>query len=39
MKPEHLDWLPAIWKRLNQVTDQVLAQPSAEGMAATGLGD
>jgi hypothetical protein len=25
MKPEHLEWLPAIWKRLNQVTDQVLA--------------
>ena len=36
MKPEHLEWLPAIWKRLNQVTDQVLAQPRAEGMAATG---
>ncbi len=38
MKPEHLEWLPAIWKRLNQVTDQVLAQPPTEGMAAKGLG-
>ncbi len=28
MKPEHLEWLPAIWKRLNQVTDQVLATGS-----------
>jgi tyrosine decarboxylase / aspartate 1-decarboxylase len=25
MKPEHLDWLEAIWKRLNQVTTEVLA--------------
>ena len=25
MKPEHLEWLPDIWKRLNQVTNQVLA--------------
>jgi hypothetical protein len=38
MKPEHLEWLPAIWNRLNQVTDQMLAQPPAEGMAATGPG-
>src|ERR1700722_14799018 len=30
MKPEHLEWFPAIWTRLNQVTDQVLAQPSKE---------
>jgi tyrosine decarboxylase / aspartate 1-decarboxylase len=36
MKPEHLEWLPDIWKRLNQVTNQVLAQPPAEDMAATG---
>ncbi len=29
MKPEHLDWLEEIWSRLSQVTDQVLASPSA----------
>jgi tyrosine decarboxylase/aspartate 1-decarboxylase len=29
MKPEHLDWLEAIWSRLSQVTDQVLASPPA----------
>jgi tyrosine decarboxylase/aspartate 1-decarboxylase len=29
MKPEHLDWLEEIWTRLSQVTDQVLATPSA----------
>jgi tyrosine decarboxylase / aspartate 1-decarboxylase len=27
MKPEHLDWLEAIWSRLGQVTDQVLVLP------------
>jgi hypothetical protein len=26
MKPEHLDWLPAIWSRLIRVTDEVLVQ-------------
>jgi hypothetical protein len=26
MKPEHLHWLDAIWSRLSQVTDEVLAQ-------------
>ncbi len=36
MKPEHLEWLEAIWSRLSQVTDEVLAQPPAERMAATG---
>ena len=25
MKPEHLDWLEAIWTRLSQVTDEVRA--------------
>ncbi len=25
MKPDHLDWLQAIWSRLSQVTDEVLA--------------
>jgi tyrosine decarboxylase/aspartate 1-decarboxylase len=34
MKPEHLEWLPAIWNRLNQVTDEVLARPPAQGVAA-----
>jgi tyrosine decarboxylase/aspartate 1-decarboxylase len=29
MKPEHLNWLEAIWSRLSQVTDQVLALPAA----------
>jgi tyrosine decarboxylase / aspartate 1-decarboxylase len=29
MKPEHLDWLEAIWSRLSQVTDQVLAGTAA----------
>jgi glutamate/tyrosine decarboxylase-like PLP-dependent enzyme len=28
MKPEHLDWLDAIWGRLSQVTGEVLAMPS-----------
>ena len=28
MKPEHLQWLEAIWSRLSQVTDEVLAQPA-----------
>jgi hypothetical protein len=27
MKSEHLDWLEAIWSRLSQVTDLVLASP------------
>jgi tyrosine decarboxylase/aspartate 1-decarboxylase len=27
MKPEHLDWLDAIWLRLSQVTGEVLALP------------
>ena len=26
MKPEHLDWLEAIWSRLSQVTDEVLSR-------------
>jgi tyrosine decarboxylase / aspartate 1-decarboxylase len=29
MKPEHLDWLQAIWSRLSQVTDVVRARPPA----------
>jgi tyrosine decarboxylase / aspartate 1-decarboxylase len=28
MKPEHLDWLDAIWSRLNQATGEVLAMPT-----------
>jgi tyrosine decarboxylase / aspartate 1-decarboxylase len=28
MKPEHLDWLDAIWSRLSQVTREVLAIPT-----------
>jgi tyrosine decarboxylase / aspartate 1-decarboxylase len=28
MKPEHLDWLDAIWTRLSQVTGEVLASPT-----------
>ena len=28
MKPEHLDWLDAIWSRLSQVTGEVLAMPT-----------
>ena len=33
MKPEHLQWLEAIWSKLSHVTDEVLAQPAA-GAAA-----
>jgi glutamate/tyrosine decarboxylase-like PLP-dependent enzyme len=29
MKPEHLDWLDALWGRLRQVTDEVLGQHPA----------
>ncbi len=28
MKPEHLDWLDAIWSRLSHVTGEVLAMPA-----------
>jgi hypothetical protein len=35
MKPEHLDWVQAIWSRLSRVTDEVLSRPAAEGAAAT----
>jgi tyrosine decarboxylase / aspartate 1-decarboxylase len=31
MKPEHLDWLEAIWSRLSRATAEVLANPSARG--------
>ena len=37
MKPEHLHWLEAIWSRLNQVTDEVLALPMRNG-AGTNAG-
>ena len=30
MKPEHLDWLEAIWSRLSQVTDEVLGPASQQ---------
>jgi hypothetical protein len=30
MKPEHLDWLEAIWSRLSRVTGEVLAMPPTE---------
>jgi tyrosine decarboxylase / aspartate 1-decarboxylase len=35
MKPEHLDWLDAIWSRLSQVTDEVRAMPAAKHTHAT----
>ena len=30
MKPEHFDWLEAIWSRLSRVTGDVLAMPPTE---------
>ncbi len=35
MKPEHLDWLDAIWSRLSQVTAEVLAMPTTGLSGAT----
>jgi tyrosine decarboxylase / aspartate 1-decarboxylase len=30
MKPEHLEWLDTIWSKLDQVTDEVLANLNVE---------
>jgi tyrosine decarboxylase / aspartate 1-decarboxylase len=38
MKPEHLDWLDAIWSRLSQVTGEVLAIPTTGHSSATVAG-
>jgi tyrosine decarboxylase/aspartate 1-decarboxylase len=38
MKPEHLDWLDAIWSRLTQVTGDVLAMPPTGHAGATVAG-
>jgi glutamate/tyrosine decarboxylase-like PLP-dependent enzyme len=34
MKPEHLDWLEAIWSRLSRVTEEVLAPPPTDRAGA-----
>jgi len=31
MKPEHLEWIEAVWSRLSQVTDEVRARISVDG--------
>jgi tyrosine decarboxylase/aspartate 1-decarboxylase len=38
MKPEHLDWLEAIWSRLSQITGEVLAMPPTGHAGATVAG-
>ena len=38
MKPEHLEWVDAIWSRLSQVTDEVLAMPPTGHAGATVAG-
>jgi tyrosine decarboxylase / aspartate 1-decarboxylase len=38
MKPEHLHWLDAIWRRLSQVTGEVLAMPTTGHSGATVAG-
>jgi tyrosine decarboxylase/aspartate 1-decarboxylase len=38
MKPEHLDWLDAIWIRLSQATGEVLAMPPTGHPGATVAG-
>jgi glutamate/tyrosine decarboxylase-like PLP-dependent enzyme len=38
MKPEHLDWLDAIWSRLSQVTGEVLAMPTTGHSGAIVVG-
>jgi tyrosine decarboxylase / aspartate 1-decarboxylase len=38
MKPEHLDWLDAIWIRLSQATGEVLAMPPTGHADATVAG-
>ena len=38
MKPEHLDWLDAIWSKLSQVTGEVLAMPTTGHSGATVAG-
>jgi tyrosine decarboxylase / aspartate 1-decarboxylase len=38
MKPEHLDWLDAIWIRLSQATGEVLAMPPTGHAGATVAG-
>jgi tyrosine decarboxylase/aspartate 1-decarboxylase len=35
MKPEHLDWLDAIWSRLSRVTGEVLPMPTTGQAGAT----
>jgi tyrosine decarboxylase / aspartate 1-decarboxylase len=38
MKPEHLDWIDAIWSRLSHVTRKVLATPPTGNAGATVAG-
>jgi hypothetical protein len=38
MKPEHLDWIDAIWSRLIQVTGEVLAMPPTDNAGETVAG-
>jgi len=38
MKPEHLDWIDAIWSRLSQVTGEVLATPPTDKAGETVAG-
>jgi tyrosine decarboxylase / aspartate 1-decarboxylase len=38
MKPEHLDWIDAIWSRLSQVTGEVLAMPPTDNAGETVAG-
>ena len=38
MKPEHLDWIDAIWSRLSQVTGEVLATPPTDNAGETVAG-
>jgi hypothetical protein len=38
MKPEHLQWLDAIWGRLSQATGEVLAMPPTGHGSATVAG-
>jgi hypothetical protein len=38
MKPEHLDWLDAIWSRLSQATGEVLTMPGTNHTGTTETG-
>jgi hypothetical protein len=35
MKPDHLEWVPAIWSKLSHATDEVLAQFGTQDSAVT----